>query len=233
MPLLRAIHGGSASVLGEDFCGTAALSRAWVRQVPEASAVAVDRDGEPLVRAAGDDAVRAVHADVRDADQPVDVLYVGNFSIGEWHARPDLVAYLQHARRRLRPGGVFICDLYGGETAFLTGDVVREEPGPDGAIIRYTWEQRETDPLTGRVINALHFRVLRDGAEVQSLTDAFVYDWRLWGVPELRDALLEAGFTSTEVYPRVPDAIDDDARAYVAPLSEVDDSFDVLIAARG
>jgi hypothetical protein len=28
--MLRALHGGQPRVLGEDFCGTAALARAWI-----------------------------------------------------------------------------------------------------------------------------------------------------------------------------------------------------------
>lgn len=45
----------------------------------------------------------------------------------------------------------------------------------------------------------MHFRVERDGVIVASIEDAFVYRWRLWSVPELREAMLEAGFASTEV----------------------------------
>jgi len=68
------------------------------------------------------------------------------------------------------------------------------------------WEQREFDPCTARAVNAMHFRVERDGEIVQSLEDAFVYSWRLWSVPELRDAMTEAGFTATEVVPVQPAA---------------------------
>ena len=127
---------------------------------------------------------------------------------------------------------MFVCDLYGGETAFLTGEIDLDHPGPDGTIVRYTWQQREADALTGRVVNAMHFRVMRNGTVEQEIPDAFVYHWRLWGVAELRDALDEAGFASTAVYPRVPDAVDDEGRAYVEPLVEVDDSFDVLVVGR-
>ncbi len=96
----------------------------------------------------------------------------------------------------------------------------------------YTWEQRSADPLTGRVGTAMHFEIRRNGAVERTLRDAFTYDWRLWGVPELREALAEAGFTAVEVYPRTPDAVDDAGTAYVQPLETVDDSFNVIIAAR-
>ncbi len=50
--LLGAIHRNGAKVLGEDFCGTAAAAAAWVRAVEGGRAIAVDRDPEPLARAA-------------------------------------------------------------------------------------------------------------------------------------------------------------------------------------
>lgn len=248
VPLLRAIHGGDPRVLGEDFAGTAALSRAWVLAVPEGRAVAVDHDPGVLdeaaarARAAGvpEDRIVLRSGDVRGEpgpDEPVpDVVYAGNFSIGELHARADLLAYLRHARGRLAPGGVFACDLYGGESAFMIGSAERPEPGPDGGSIVYTWEQREADPLTGRVVNALHFEALdAEGSSLGTMADAFLYHWRLWSVPELRDAMEEAGFRSTEVHARVPDALDESENAYVHPIEdpdELEDSFDVLLVAR-
>ncbi len=237
--LLRAIHGGGAMVLGEDFCGTAAVSAVWVRAVEGGRAIAVDCDLEPLSNAARDAAIEIVCGDVVDATSPdrhrVDVLYAGNFSIGERHTRADLLTYLRHARSRLRPGGVFVCDTYGGRNAWITGSTRAEHRLPDGRVVRYTWEQREADPTTGRVVDAMHFRVVRGGKVEAELRDAFVYRWRLWGVPELRDALLEAGFESADVYRKVPDAVDDDGAVYVSPVSDpaqLEESFDVLVAGR-
>jgi len=42
----------------------------------------------------------------------------------------------------------------------------------------------------------IHFR-LRDGARIER---AFTYDWRLWTLPEVRDALEEAGFRDSVAY---------------------------------
>jgi hypothetical protein len=128
-----------------------------------------------------------------------------------------------------------VCDTYGGESAFRLGAVHRIHPGPDGLKIRYTWEQRRADPLTGMVENALHFRVDRDGWIVQEETDAFVYHWRLWSVPELREAMREAGFGATEVFDKAPDAVDHTGRVYVQPVHDSRDlaaSFIVCVAGR-
>lgn len=239
VPLLRVVHGGEPRVLGEDFAGTAALSHLWVEWVEGGRAIAVDLDPETLRVRPDDPRVLKLVGDVRTATRPAehdaDVIFVGNFSIGELHTRDELLEYLQHARSRLRPGGVFVCDTYGGETAFLVGSVERDHWTEDGRRVRYTWEQREADPLTGMVVNALHFRVDRGGEVEQTMHDAFIYRWRLWSVPELRDAMREAGFASTEVHDHVPDAVDDDGNVYATPIrsgDEVDASFIVLVVGR-
>ncbi len=200
---LRSIHGAEPKVLGEDFSGTAAVSRAWAKIVPGGRATAVDLDASVLERAAGVPGVELVRGDVRTATDPArhgaDVVFVGNFSIGEIGERSDLVPYFVRSRDRLRPGGVFVCDVYGGPSAHRTGAIERSLWIEGGDRIRYVWEQREVDAATGRVVDAMHFRIERDGEIVASIEDAFVYRWRLWSVPELRDAMLEAGFASTEV----------------------------------
>ncbi len=40
-------------------------------------------------------------------------------------------------------------------------------------------------------------KTIKDGSRIRR---AFAYDWRLWILPEVRDLLLEAGFTGVEVY---------------------------------
>lgn len=245
-PFLRAVHGRGPRTLGEDFAGTAALSNLWASR-EGCSAVAVDHDARALLHHGERPRVERIAGDVLTCERPCDVLFVGNFSIGYWHTRAGLLAYLRHARSRLRPGGVFVCDTYGGESAFLTGEVHRDhwiagDDLPDallphrGKRVRYTWEQRSADPLTGMVTDVLHFRLVdADGTIDTDLPDAFTYRWRLWSVPELRDTLDEAGFATTEVYAKTAEAIDDEGNAYVAPVTdpgELDESFIVLVAGR-
>lgn len=239
--LLRAIHGGQPSLLREDFSARARVSRAWCETIQGARAVAVDVDGS-LLRRPGR-GVTAVVGDVlrQPAGGPrADVIFVGNFSIGEIHSRGALVRYLERSRARLSPGGVFVCDTYGGASAFRVGAVQRTHPWtpageagahrrPGGSAdlrIRYTWEQRDADPLTGMVTNAIHFRVLRGTDVVGEITDAFVYRWRLWSVPELREAMTEAGFDATEVYADVAGAVDEEGRPYVRALAGPEDLND-------
>ncbi len=241
--LLRAIHGDEPTLLGEDFAGSGAVSRSWVAQSGQHHAWCVDRDAQSLSRCTGIDRITTRTGDVMDETAPAEVIWVGNFSIGYHHDRARLLAYLKHVRARLKPSGVFVCDTYGGETAYTIGQVHRFHPlpaqlSPDGTggwRVRYTWEQRQADPLTGMVTNALHFRIERAGIIDDERIDAFVYHWRLWSVPELRDAMQEAGFASTAVYAQLPDAVDGDGRPYIQPMDgadEIDGSFILCVAAR-
>jgi len=235
VPLLRAVHGHEPTVLGEDFSGTAALSHLWVER-DDTQAIAVDFDEETLNKRGEHERIAKHCCDVHAIDAACDVLFVGNFSIGYLHTRAELVEYLRHVKSRLNPGGVFICDTYGGESAYTLGGVHRAHPMPGGKLCRYTWEQHEGDPTTGMVTNLIHFRVERAGVIEFELEDAFVYEWRLWSITELRDAMSDAGFSQSLVYTKLADAMDEDGNAFVLPVEdgqeELDENFIVLVAGR-
>jgi hypothetical protein len=105
----------------------------------------------------------------------------------------------------------------------------------DGTPFWYVWEQRSANPLTGRVLNAIHFRRPDARGGVRHIKDAFTYDWRLWSIPELREAMTDAGFASTEVHDRLGGAIDADGTLYVRPIddpAELDENYVVYVVAR-
>ncbi len=219
---LKAVHRGDARVLGEDFSGTAALARAWVKLDARHRAVAVDKDREALARAKAP-GIKVVRSDVMQAKERCDIIAATNFPICYWHTRPELIAYLRHIRSRLNRRGVFVADVYGGSDAFVTGSkVVRLRK--NGQVVHYTWQQREADPISGRVLNAIHFRVGK-----RTLKDAFVYDWRLWSIPELSDAMWEAGFCGVEVYDELGGAVDHTGTVQARPSVELSDPFVVYV----
>jgi hypothetical protein len=221
VPFLRGVHGGEPAWLREEFCGTAALSRRWVEEGQRAGerrqAVAVDLDATTIERARREnqaaglgDSIHLVQGDVMDRALPgpagCDVLFVGNFSIGYIPDRSSLDRYMRQSHERLSAGnagfggGVLVCDTYTGLSAFKEGSVTRTHPGRGHEVVRYTWEQREADALTAMVTNVVHFQVEVDGEVVERFPNAFVYRWRLWTIPELRESMMQTGFASTEVY---------------------------------
>ncbi len=227
---LRAIHAGTPRTLREDFSGGAAICRAWLALDPFHRAIAVDHDRTVLRHAGRDARLKKIAADVLDARDRCDVLAAFNFPLGYWHSRGELLVYLRASRARLRRGGVFVADLYGGTDAFATGTTTRRVQTPIGAV-SYHWEQRGANPVTGRVLNAIHF----DLPGGRRLRDAFVYDWRLWSIPELCDACAEAGFRDVRVYDSQGGAVDQDGRFYARPIEhadELDENYVVYVSAR-
>ena len=60
---------------------------------------------------------------------------------------------------------------------------------------QYVWDVSKFDPVTHRMICKIHF-AFPDGTHYKN---AFVYDWRLWTLPELRELFDAAGFRNIHV----------------------------------
>jgi SAM-dependent methyltransferase len=196
----------------EDFCGTAAMASAWVTRGPRHRAWGVDLDDATLEWARTHHLahlhesvtrVTLLRADVRTARvPPVDIACAFNFSYWIFKQRRDLVAYFRAVRRGLAPGGMLFVNTFGGSEAMGTLVESRRIPasqGADGTRVppfTYIWEQARFDPATHQILCHIHFR-LRDG---RMMRRAFTYDWRMWTLPELRDAMLEAGFADAWLY---------------------------------
>ena len=196
-----------AKYLREDFCGTANAACEWVRRHRTNRAVAVDLDAEvlewgrahnvePLGAAAS--RIELVNADVRDVDRSgMDAVLAMNFSYWVLHTRAGLRRYFENVRDALVEDGIFFLDAYGGYDAFRE---MKETTENDG--FTYIWDQARYDPITGRNRCHIHFR-FPDGSRIK---DAFVYEWRLWTLPEIREVLEEAGFRDVTVHWQGTDA---------------------------
>jgi cyclopropane fatty-acyl-phospholipid synthase-like methyltransferase len=199
--IFRQHYGRDPRLLREDFCGTAALAAEWVRTHPRNRAWGVDLDPEVLawgwnhhVVPLGPDMrrIRLLRADVRSVTEPkVDVVVAMNFSYFIFKKRPELVDYFRRVRHSVRRRGLFVVDIFGGWEAQALRTETKRLPG-----FTYYWQQVRYDPITHETLFHIHFR-LRDGRWIRR---AFTYDWRLWTIPEVREAMEEAGFRGTEVY---------------------------------
>lgn len=210
--IYRRHHGRRFRLLREDFCGTAALAGAWVLRRPENRAWGLDLDGPTLDWARthrlprlGPAARRLelIQADVRRVTRPrADVIGANNFSYWVFHQRRDLVRYFRSAHRSLRRGGLLFLSAFGGTEA--AGSLVERKKvaasnsiaGDPTPAFTYVWEQKSFNPIDARLLCHIHFE-FRDGSTIRR---AFTYDWRMWSLPELYDALDEAGFRGTECY---------------------------------
>jgi SAM-dependent methyltransferase len=200
--IFKTTYDRDPELLREDFCGTAALCCAWVKTGDAKRAFGIDLDPEPLASARSRNVaklepeqagrVELLRGDVREVKhEAVDVTVGFNFSYFVFQERADLLAYFRRAKESLRPEGLFLIDLYGGAESQRTLTETREHDDFD-----YVWDQDVFDPINNRALNHIHFE-FADGSRIDR---AFTYDWRLWSIPELRDALHEAGFSRTDAY---------------------------------
>lgn len=224
--LFRRLRGRPARVMREDFCGTAALSCGWVLRSPENVAYGIDLDPEPLAwarkhrlaRLNGRDRVHLVQGDVLNARTPrADVTLAHNFSFWVFKKRRQLLAYFRAARRQLKSDGVLILSMYGGTESFEPNGETRRIPATqavDGTRLpafRYIWDQESFNPLTHEVFCSITFEVPGH----KKMRRAFVYDWRLWTLPEVLELLEEAGFRESRAYVDTGDGVYHQRRSFM------------------
>ncbi len=215
------LRGKKASRLREDFCGTFAISCAWSERNQKNEALGLDLDPEPLAfgkkhclpRLKPEARARVFPLEGNVLKRPpgkfskwlADITVACNFSFFIFKERTALCEYFRAARKGLRKNGVFILELAGGPGMI---ENVREFKRQEASPLRklfglpekftYYWQQRDFDPVTHNGIYSIHFKL--DDPKRSWIKDAFTYDWRIWTVPEVRDALIDSGFTKTHVY---------------------------------
>jgi len=207
----RRMRGRPFHFLREDFCGSAWLACQWVAHGRDRFAIGVDLSREALAwtRARhlpglglAAERIALVRADVRRSGAPpVDVIAALNCSYWVFHRRTELLDYFQAVRRGLRRGGLLFLDAFGGEDTMRTLTEKRRvrrrtKGGEKVPPFTYVWEHRSFNPIDSHLIADIHFE-LENGRRMRR---AFTYDWRMWSLPELNDALREAGFVDVHVY---------------------------------
>lgn len=185
----------------EDFCGTAILSCEFVKFHRENRAMGVDMHAPTLAWARKHNIsdlsesqrqrISLVRGKVQDVHNPrVDLIAAVNFSYWVFKTRKSLLGYFRNARRSLARGGLFLVDIYGGSEAVEESEDRTRHNG-----FTYVWDQASFDPLTYESLCKIHFE-FRDGSR---LRNAFVYDWRMWTLPEVQELFREAGFRDVHV----------------------------------
>lgn len=195
-------YGHKAYVLREDFCGTGAISCAWVADDKRAEAYGIDLDPEPIAMGkerhyskltkAQQTRMQYLQQNVLTAKTPkIDVICAFNFSYFIFRSRKDLLQYFKAVRKSLNKQGIFFIDLFGGpESQKLVTDTKKI------GKLTYYWECQHFNPLSQDCTFAIHFR----DEKGKKHENVFTYHWRLWTMPELRDLLTEAGFAKVVPY---------------------------------
>ncbi|EFH54379.1 hypothetical protein ARALYDRAFT_486135 [Arabidopsis lyrata subsp. lyrata] len=144
--------------------------------------------------------VESLEKDGPDSLPKRDIVCAFNFSCCCLQERSELVSYFKNARDALsKKGGIFVMDLYGGASA--EGQLKLQRKFPN---FTYTWEQAEFDILSRKTRISLHYHLQKQNRKIRH---AFSYSWRLWSLPEIKDCMEEAGFSSVHFWLReMPDA---------------------------
>jgi SAM-dependent methyltransferase len=198
----RDIRGRTGHRFREDFCGTASLACQWVRQGAEYSAVGVDIEPSVLdwgrrnrvsrLNAQEQTRVSLIESNVLTVETPkVDLLGAFNFSYWIFEERATMLRYFRRCLDALVDDGVMFLDVFGGPESM---EETKEKTKQDG--FTYIWHQAKFHPVTNHMQCYIHFK-FPDGSKIKR---AFSYAWRLWTAPEIRDLLLEAGFSNVTVY---------------------------------
>ncbi len=203
------LRGTFPKLLREDFCGTAHTACEFVNRRPDNRAIGVDIDGPTLdwgrennVSQLTSDGVKRIELLQHDVmtvkTEPADVIMAMNFSYFLWRTRDELRNYFKQVRSALKDDGIVVLDCYGGSESYQEITDTKEVEPDDGITpdFDYIWEQEKYNPITGEMRCRIHFKF----ADKSKMKDAFIYEWRMWTLPELREVLIEAGFKSATVY---------------------------------
>ncbi|CAG0982222.1 hypothetical protein PHYC_01828 [Phycisphaerales bacterium] len=201
----KSLRGRPLRRLCEDFCGTSAAACEFVKRHADNYAEGLDLHAPTLAWARRHNVanlspeqqrrIELIRRNVlhpRGADKSFDAVVAMNFSYWIFKTRETLRTYFGAVRAALASDGVFFLDTWGGYESMKEQ---RERRRCVGGFT-YVWDQARYDPISGDLTCYIHFDFPRGPV----MERAFVYDWRLWTLPELRELLTEAGFRKVTVY---------------------------------
>lgn len=199
-------YGRAPLSLREDFCGTALFCAEWVKSHADRTAIGIDLDRPTLdwgiarnlaPLSEPGDRVTLLQQNVLDpVPRRSDITIALNFSYWVFMTRDEMRAYFKGVRESLNDSGLFVLDAYGGPYSMEAMDESDIERTPVKGGFTYVWDQHVFNAIDHSVVNHIHFE-FKDGSKLER---AFTYQWRFWTLPELRELLIEAGFSQSHIY---------------------------------
>lgn len=193
----------SPIILREDFGGTAIMATEWVKKNPKNIGFSIDLDKEPInygmknhfsgLSLNQQKRMHFIHGNVLShySFRP-DIVVAFNFSYFTFKKREQLLYYFKKVRKTLGKKGAFFLDIFGGTECY---QVLEEKTRFKGYT--YYWDCQSFNPINNECLYYIHFKTHKDGIKYKKV---FKYDWRHWGLPEVREILMDAGFSKTKVF---------------------------------
>lgn len=205
--MYKQARGREALKLREDFCGTFQFASQWVQRSPKHTAEALDLDPEPLaygkrnhlkkLTASQKQRLSVQRRNVISVSRAkADLIVANNFSFYVFRERQQLVDYFSACRKSLGPRGMAIVEMVGGPGFVERNKEQRTIKEMGRPRFKYIWDQRSFNPITREGNYSIHFK-LPNGRQHKH---AFTYHWRIWTIPEVREAMRDAGFSKTTVF---------------------------------
>jgi cyclopropane fatty-acyl-phospholipid synthase-like methyltransferase len=201
------VFGKPAYTLREDFCGTFAISRHWAKQGPDYQALGLDLDPEPVKFGMREmrgqlnrEEQKRIEIKLQDVMIPTrrkaDVIAACNFSFFIFKKNQEMLDYFKAAQSSLKDDGILVLETAGGPGFIHKTREQKSMKSDRCGKFTYYWDQRKFDPITNHGLYSIHYKFPNG----QWYKNAFDYDWRVWGITELREQMLRAGFDKTYVY---------------------------------
>jgi len=223
----KSLRNRDALTFREDFCGTGFLSCEWVKQSQNHEAVGIDLCSETL------DYGKTHHWEKLKPDQKsrmqylekdvlestgihADIVAAFNFSFWIFKTRQELMNYFKAVRKSMNEDSIFVMDTMGGCDA---SELIEESKDCDKGFTYY-WECEFFNPINNNAKYAIHYKV----PGKRKVKRVFTYDWRVWGLAELRELLIDAGFSKTIVYWEGDDEEDDGGNGEFTAVEEAEDA---------
>lgn len=198
----RRLRGKRPFSLREDFCGTGFLSTTWVKQSVKHSSFGLDLCEEAIgsgkerhyskLTPEEQKRMRYYKKNVlKSAGMKADVVVAMNFSWWVFKERSHLLEYFKAVRKSMKRDSIFCLDTMGGGEVAEIASETKKLKG-----FTYYWECKSFNPIDNHVYYYIHFKL--NGEKIKRRV--FHYDWRLWGLPEVKDILLEAGFSDVRIF---------------------------------
>lgn len=217
----RLIYNKVAEKFREDFCGTGLLSCEWVKGNVMNTAVGLDIDQETLDwgiennvnnLCSGSDRVKLLNQNVLDEfdiTQKFEIICSLNYSHFLLPQRKMILKYFTNMVKNLDQKGIFILDFYGGSHIYRDH---KYQHNKSSNFYEFSGNQMNIISNTSKC--SLNYKIKKN-----KYKPMFSFNFRIYSIIELREALEEVGLNKFKLY--IKEINDDDEDDY-AEYEEVD-----------
>lgn len=217
----RLIFNKVPELFREDFCGTGLLSCEWVKNAVMNQAVGLDYDRETLEWGrsnninnlpSGSERIKLIEHNVLkeyDPTQKFEIICSLNYSHFLLQKRTEILKYFQNMSINLDTKGIFILDFYGGSHIYEDHKYQKSKSSSF-----YEFSGKQMNILNNQSACSLNYKIKKNKYKA-----LFSFNFRIYSIIELREALEEVGLNTFKLFIK---EIDEDEEDDYSEYIEVD-----------